>query len=135
MASMTWTDDYSVGIEAIDKQHKRLIELINELSEAMQDGTTREAIGYILTSLIDYTHKHFTFEEDLFEKYGYPESSEHKAAHGALAEKVQTLKKSYAAGDLVMGMEVMNFLKDWLTGHILGTDKKYAKFLLEKGVR
>lgn len=129
MALMTWTEDFSVRIESIDKQHQRLIELINELHEAMLSGTTRDSIGYILTSLIDYTKSHFAYEEGLFEHSEYPDVAAHKAAHAALTEKVVALQTSFAAGEAVMGMDVMSFLKDWLTGHIMGTDKKYSAYL------
>ncbi len=78
---VTWSDTaYSVGIRAIDMQHKKLVGMINGLHKAMRD----RASGSVMTKLVDelknYTVEHFRTEEKLFEKYGYAHTAEHKAA-------------------------------------------------------
>ena len=134
MALMTWTDDFSVELDSIDAQHHRLIDLINELHDAMLAGKAQEELKTILDGLLDYTKTHFGYEEKLMVENEYPEYEAHKAVHDALAAKVVELDEKLAAGEHMLSMEVMTFLKDWLTHHIMGMDKQYSPFMLEHGV-
>jgi len=135
MALFQWKDAYSVHIAEIDKQHKQLIEMVNELHEAMAKGKGKEALGQVLARLIDYTKVHFAFEEDLMRKNGYPEYDAHKAKHDKMAAKVLNLQSQYRQGKAQLTFEVTKFLQDWLNKHILGTDKQYAPFLNGKGIQ
>ena len=134
MALLTWNDSYSVKVKEIDKQHQKLVELINLLHDGMKSGKGKEVLGGILTELVNYTVYHFGYEEKLFEKYVYPETIIHKRQHADLVAQVGKFVDSYNNGSGVITVEIMNFLKDWLTGHIAGTDKKYSGFLNAKGV-
>ena len=134
MALINWNDSMSVRIQEIDKQHQRLIELVNRLHEAMKTGKGNAAIGPILSDLLNYTQFHFSTEEKYFEKYKYPEYFRHKTEHDELTQKTKELAASYKEGKISITIEVMNFLKDWLSTHILGSDKKYSTFLCNKGL-
>jgi hemerythrin-like metal-binding protein len=135
MPFIHWTDSLSVGIESIDEQHKLLVEIINNLDDAMRESETDQIISEIFQRMIGYTEMHFAFEENLFDSHGYQGSSAHKEQHVALIETIQALKHKLDEGDARVGIEVMEFLKRWLTDHILKTDKDYAEFLVEKGVK
>lgn len=134
MALMEWQDEFSVGVPSIDAQHQKLIGLINDLHEAMLAQKVAAELKPILAGLINYTVTHFGYEEELFEKLGYEEAAVHREIHEALKAKVLEIQHKLEAGESVMGTEVMNFLKEWLTGHILGVDKKYAPFMQTHGV-
>lgn len=134
MALFDWKDIYSVGIKEIDSQHKMLVNTLNELFEAMRNREVHEVITGIIKSLVDYVGVHFSFEEELMKKYNYPELIIHKKEHTAFVEKVLDFQKKHQAGNLMLSLEVMNFLKDWLKNHIMGTDKKYGPFFNNKGV-
>ncbi len=134
MALMTWDPKFSVNIREIDNQHKKLFELINNLHDSMKTGKGKEALGKILSELADYTVNHFSAEEKLFQTYGYPEQAQHKKMHTDLTKQVMDLKGKLDKGDVIITIEVMNFLKDWLNNHILVSDKKYSAFLNGKGV-
>jgi len=134
MPIMTWTDSYSVGIAEIDKQHKKLIDLINTLHDAMAKGQAKSVIGKILGELITYCANHFAAEEKLFDQYGYPDSAEHKDKHQKMTAKVLALQQQFEQGKTTITMDVMDFLQQWLDKHILGTDKKYGPFLNSKGL-
>jgi hemerythrin len=123
-----------VNIKEIDLQHQKLVELINNLHDGMKAGKGKEILGEILSELVNYTSFHFAFEEKLLEKYVYPETIAHKRQHSDLVGQVLAYKESYESGKTVLSIEIMNFLKDWLTTHITGTDKKYSTFLNSKGV-
>jgi hemerythrin-like metal-binding protein len=132
---MRWDGSLQLGIGEIDGQHKKLVAMINDLHRAMKQRQTMAIMGSILEQLVSYTVYHFGSEEKLFQKHGYPEYDQHKKAHENLVGKVNELKAKIDRGDATISMELMDFLTDWLTTHIKGTDKKYVPFLQGKGVR
>lgn len=134
MALLTWSDQYATNIRQIDNQHKRLVELVNELHEAMRLGKANEILGKILDGLIEYTKVHFSTEELLMKQHAYPEMPFHKVKHDDLVKQVLDLQNKMKSGQPVMSVPVMNFLKDWLTKHILEVDKKLGGYLVKKGM-
>jgi hemerythrin-like metal-binding protein len=136
MLLIEWTDELSVGIDSIDEQHKKLVNMINALNEAMLTNSSHELLGKIFTGLAAYTQKHFTYEEDMFAEYGYTDSEEHKRQHNELIAQVVELKERFIEDPQgTMSADLMLFLKRWLTNHIMRTDKDYAEFLISKGVK
>ena len=131
MALLEWSDELSVGIDIIDKQHMILVRAINLLAMAIEKNSERELLAAIFETLADYTVTHFSYEEELFEHFGYPETDHHKQTHQALLDKVIALKAKFDAGENNLGPEVLRFLVEWLTKHIMGTDKRYSAFLLD----
>ena len=129
-----WSDAYSVKIGIIDMQHKNLVGYVNELHQAMLEGHGKEKLGKILSNLIKYTHVHFGTEEKLMQSHGYPYYPQHKAEHDHLSATVVAFQDKFQRNEIGLTIEVMEFLKDWLVKHILGSDKKYAPFLNGKGV-
>ncbi len=134
MDFIKWKEAYSVKVEEIDAQHKKLIGLINQMADAMSIGRGRDVLSTVLTELVDYTVYHFNTEERLFQQYGYPEYKKHKKIHAALAGKTRELKESFDRGNKQISIDVMLFLSNWLNNHILEVDKKYGSFLNSKGV-
>lgn len=135
MALITWGTKYSVGIPSIDEQHKKLVDIVNDLNDAMKMGKSKEVLNATLTSLIDYTKVHFKYEEDLFNKHGYNEKLSHKMVHDKLTKQVIDFYNNYQKGNAAISIDLMHFLSDWLTKHIVVEDKKYSEFLISKGVK
>ena len=136
MPLIEWTAELSVGIESIDEQHKKLVNIINALNDAMLIGSSNELLGKIFTGLAAYTQKHFAYEENMFAEYGYTDSQEHKRQHSELIAQVVELKERFIENPQgTISADLMLFLKRWLTNHIMRTDKEYAEFLLSKGVK
>ena len=130
-----WKDDYSVGIDSIDQQHKKLLNLINQLQTAVDYSTGEEFEREALDELVDYTKTHFTFEEGLMEQNGYPDFEPHKAQHVKMIKEVERVLSIYEKDHDTAMDNAVNFLKDWLINHINGTDKEYSSFLIGKGVK
>lgn len=135
MALIQWNDSLSVDVASIDKQHQKLVSMINELSDAMKQRKGKDVLGKILNSLISYTETHFKAEEKYFDMYNYPETADHKKEHLAFVQKVMEFKTGFETGKLSVTIELMSFLSDWLKNHIKGTDKKYSKFFNEHGLK
>jgi hemerythrin len=111
------------------------VKIINELHQAMIGGHGKDQLGKILSSLVSYTQAHFKTEENLMESHGYPEYTIHKAEHDRLTRTVLDFQSNFQKNEVGLTIEVMDFLKDWLSKHIMGIDKKYTPFLNSKGVR
>lgn len=133
-ALFVWNDNLDVGIDEVNRQHKVLIGIINELYDLIQTGRSGGAVRRVLQGLVDYTVNHFGYEEHLMEEFGYPDFDAHKAKHKALIAKVQSFVTRFDNNEDV-GEELLEFLKEWLKNHILGSDKEYSPYLNSKGIR
>jgi hemerythrin-like metal-binding protein len=135
MAFMYWREELSVGITSIDRQHQKLIELINELEKAARTRQESKTLDSVLSELWFYTENHFKTEEALMQKYNYPGLKSHKVEHQALMNRVADFRRKFENGTLTDVHDLANFLMGWLEGHILVTDKKYSPHLVGSRVR
>jgi hemerythrin len=135
MSLITWTDSMSVKVHEIDTQHRTLVQLINDLNDAMHKGHGQDVLGRLIAGLANYAVMHFATEERLFKQHGYPGSTAHVAEHHRFVEEVTAFKRGFDDGKHGLSIQVMRFLSDWLRKHIMGTDMKYAEFFVGKGVK
>ena len=129
MGLFSWDDIYSLEHPQIDHEHQALFAMAEELHQAMLNGSGAAALGGLLNNLINYTQVHFSHEEALMRRHGYPGMAAHVAEHRKLAEQVVDLQKKYAAGRLTISMETMHFLRDWLDRHIRRSDQLVAQHI------
>ncbi len=132
MAFFEYTTALSCNHNDIDAEHKKLIDLVNMLHDAMKTGKGRDVIGKVLTSLIDYTATHFANEEKLMSSIGYPGLYQQKREHTELLKQANDLKAKYGKGETAISMDTMTFLQKWLTDHIMVSDKKIGEFIAKK---
>lgn len=131
-----WSDELSVGIVGIDEQHKKLINMMNELDQAILDDSVDEVLRAIFIGLEIYIQRHFSFEEDLFASYDLDDRIFHQQQHHSLAGQLAELKQKFEQNHSgLVSFELMQFLKSWLTHHILHSDKAAARQLIAKGVK
>ena len=130
MKQLTLDETLALGIEEIDDDHSKLIELYNILNQSVTEDASREYIEAVLEELINCTIWHFSHEERLMVKYGFDGYEEHKTDHQDLVEGARKLKQKYLlAGKLEE--EDLVYLERWLTEHILVSDTKLAAFLID----
>lgn len=130
-----WNDSLSVGIEAIDADHKRLLGMINQLQTAAHYHTDDEMIEKTLNDLVEYTKYHFSREEEIMQANDYPDFDGHKQQHEDMVNQVLKFIDEYRVDKTRTIDNVTLFLKTWLINHIKGSDQEYAPFLKEKGVK
>ena len=124
MELILWRDTFSVGNSRIDNQHKHLVQLINKLFNNLAAKDKDDLMRKIFNELVDYTKNHFSMEEMLMQELKHPNYMAHKDEHSQFIIKIGVLREKYLKGEMKVNLETLNFLKDWLLNHIIGTDKK-----------
>ena len=135
MELISWKDSLNIGVGEIDEQHKKLVALINKLFDAMSQGKSKEIMQAVLSELSNYVITHFATEEKLMKQLGYEDYDYHKQEHKFFIDKLNEFKIKYSSGNAALSLEVLNFLKDWLLKHIIGTDRKYIPLFKENGIK
>jgi hemerythrin len=127
-----WDDRYSVKIQLIDDQHKRLIDMTNALYEGCLAGD-EAAKAYFMETVhgtVDYVKYHFTAEEKILRHIKYPYLAEHEKAHEGFVKQILEDVKSFQGGKKFVPNVFVRYLKDWILTHIAVEDKKYAGYIL-----
>ncbi len=136
MPLIEWSDEFSVGLDIFDCEHQKLIAIINELHAAFERGIDRSVVEHSLDELVEYTLLHFGHEEMYFNDWAYPDKAAHLVAHQELRQQVMDYRVSIVAvGSIAMALDLIVFLRYWLLGHIMSEDKKFCRFLIDKGLR
>jgi len=126
---IVWDHVLSVGVDEIDEDHRRLVDLFNILNHSVTEGDAPDYLAAVLEELINCTAWHFSHEERLMLKYSYEETAEHKTEHQELIQGARELQqKILQAGKLVSDDELV-FLERWLTQHILTDDMRLGAYL------
>lgn len=133
-----WKNTYSCNITEIDRQHNKLFEIGSRIYDtaSLQDNYDHyDEIMLILKELTDYTVYHFRYEEELMVKYGYANYEEHKIEHDFFEKKILRIaRKDLEGNQNETLMEIVKFVADWISGHILKSDMGYKDYLKSNGV-
>lgn len=129
-----WNANYSVGIAELDAQHKRLFELVNELIDDYNQKKAQADLAGVLNNLTDYCFEHLSKEEQLMYEHDYPSYRQHKEAHDAFRSRNGQFHIASAEGNPEVMAEIISFLTEWLTTHILKVDVQYKTFFDEIGL-
>ena len=127
---MKWKDEYSVGIDVIDEQHKKLFEISEVLANAIEINEIKD----ILLFLENYMEFHFNTEEALMKKYNYELLEEHNKLHEELKEKLKGYMELYFLGNYSFIEELEEDVQEWIYEHVLEEDKKYKDFFKDKSI-
>ena len=130
-----WKDEYSVGVDSLDDDHRKLLNLINNLQTAVRYRTGKTFEKESLDEVIAYTKYHFEREEKMMLETGYPDIEAHKEVHRAMIAKIDEFLIDYEKRGYEALEEVALYLKDWLINHINGTDQEYSALFKEKGLK
>ena len=134
MEKIVWKQEYSVGVERLDRQHQRIISVINALIEKPRVFGASVAIADVLAELNSYVSEHFLLEEQLLSENGYPGLIQHSKKHTEYGERIADFCMKTVEKDKNVPEELLNYLGEWWIGHILHEDMQYKRFFEEKGV-
>ena len=130
-----WNDGLVIGIKSIDDDHKKLLNIINEFSEAIDGDTSKKEIEVLFDKLNIFVKEHFAREEILLNKSSYKDFDKHQQQHESFANKIPELKeKFFSKDDYFDQKELIIFLTDWLINHIVNEDMKYISCMRESNL-
>ena len=133
LQKIVWTDKFSVGNKKLDDQHFKIVSFINELID-MPEITNQTVALECIAKMLAYSKEHLEYEEKLLNENDYPDAAVHSVVHQFYVKKVENFLKMTFSDNDNFKSEVLRFLKDWWTDHILEEDMKYRPFLEEKGL-
>lgn len=133
MSLFVFDDSLRLGVAEIDEQHARFVDYINQIDAALERGESTENFLGILQQLLDYAVEHFSCEEALMRKHGYPGYEGHKQIHSATVDELWNFDIRMMADHQQETRAFLDFVVSWLKNHILGTDSQLAAFLKKKG--
>lgn len=131
MKDIVWSKILSIGVDEVDEDHRKLVNIFNILNHAVADGESPEYLAATLDELINCTVWHFSHEERLMLKYQYKDMAEHKTEHRELIETAKELQQQLLRGDPPMAEKHIEILERWLTEHILTADMRLGGFLAQ----
>ena len=134
MPIVSWNNKYSVNVEEIDLQHKKLIELVNNLHNSVESRISKKELLKLLIELVDFTRFHFSTEEKLMKEHDFRGFPEHYKEHKALLEHMENLVSAVSFGKTPKFYSDYDISSDWALAHIAGHDKILGKFLNSKNV-
>ena len=126
---LEWNDDYSVNVDKLDDDHKKLFQLTNDFYVGIKKKAPISEINRLIKDLKSYTFYHFRTEEELMDKNNFPDVAAHKKEHDSFIEKIVNIEQRIQSRSLVGSNEIVLFLKNWLINHILLKDHKYRSYI------
>ncbi len=132
MEKINWQKEYELNIPVIDEQHKGLVDLINQITEAKKNNQAYEIVRDVMFKLVDYTKVHFKYEEEHMSLNQYPKLVFHNAQHHSLINHIITLLTQMKNGRTDVLDEIHSMLSNWLIKHILREDKLYGSYYHHK---
>lgn len=124
MPLIEWKNHYSVGVLAVDHEHRELIELINQLHEDLLAGTREPAVTAFLGEIFRAISAHFALEERFMCEHRYDQFNEHKQAHEQLLEEIRDIMDGYEADPEAVSKQLSNRLDAWFTLHFKTHDAR-----------
>jgi len=135
MKRMPWKEQYSVGVKEIDRQHRGLLDIINQINDSFEKKDKWQSTSAIIDSLIHYAYNHFATEERYMIEAEYPELSRHIGLHLTFIRKVFLMSEKYNQKGLAMQKEILAYLTSWYSSHVLEVDRKYMSSMVKKGIK
>ncbi|MDH4262279.1 MAG: bacteriohemerythrin [Spirochaetia bacterium] len=128
MKSLIWKSEFNTGNEAIDSQHKRLVELFNKLYESIENKVDKEEIISYLNGFDSYANFHFQIEEEKLKRLPENVYITHKKEHDKFKTITHNVKNEiFNKGKHSSLFEMVLYLNDWILNHITHEDIRHLK--------
>ncbi len=128
-APLSWAEDLNLDIPEIDVQHRRQVELLDALRQAVDEGADPATCRDRFEQFLIFTQGHFSLEEAMLRRIDYPEYDAHRAEHDKLIRQLIDLQAELDHEQQIPPLlaALMTWLKDWLTEHIRTWDHRYRE--------
>ena len=121
-----WSDELGVGVRAFDRDHRRLVEMLNEIAYAIDAESSPKAVAELIRQLAEETEDHFSREEAFLRGCGYPGLDRHVVEHHRLLEEIRETASRVETGDIAEDEALRTFIHHWLIDHVVAFDKDYV---------
>ena len=132
MALFIWTEKFTSGLQEIDQQHKKIVDLINALNDIKNEEEQNINLYEIIIELISYTKTHLSYEENLLKQHECPELASHKLEHDQLVKRTIDFQQKFIEGGAGLATEISLLLNDWLGNISLWSIKSISLILKAK---
>lgn len=129
MSRLGWDASLKTGDKTVDRQHRALFRLVEDLHDAIVEKRGSEQIGKVIFQLIGYSETHFRDEEALMEKWRYPFLDRQRLQHAQFRRHVEKVRADYEEGSNVLPISLALYLREWLCDHIKGEDAKIVQYI------
>lgn len=129
MNSISWKSEYDIGIREIDEQHRKLVDMLVELQQAVMSEDCDGDIGARLMTFVKLIKTHLHDEESLMRRISFSGYEEHKRQHEHLIEQFVLLLQRLRSGDDLTPADLVEFMRRWLIDHIVEEDAEIGKEL------
>lgn len=127
-----WDDDKFIGVEEADRQHRQMVNMMNDVHLMSAQGRNPESIAKSLQTLTEYTRTHFEWEEEMLESENYHRLDAHKEEHARLLRELGQHQQAIRSANPTQIDQILSALNTWLIEHVKHSDKDYARFIQEK---
>lgn len=134
MATIKWSESLNLGIKEVDDQHRKFLELVNQLCTAMKEKKAQTVQSEIIDKLLCYAFYHFTKEERLLNKSNYPGLRPHMREHEAFVDKISQFKQDFDNNKITLSIDMIQFMRNWWVNHIKVSDRKYMPYINEEEI-
>jgi hemerythrin-like metal-binding protein len=133
--TLAWTEQFSVGVKGIDRQHQELLARVNALFDAIGSRESGRNVEELLCYMAKYVHRHFLCEEKLMRRHGYPGYARHLGHHQHFVDELSRIDALYERNGLsgAVVARMAGFVTEWLSAHFVGEDRRLAEFLQAGG--
>jgi hemerythrin len=129
MQLLQWKDEYSVGIDAVDYEHKELIDLINRLHEELDASDPKRTVPAFFGDLLKGISAHFALEEKFMRDHAYGRLGSHKEDHERLLDELREIMDSFEDAKTIDAVELRKRLETWFTRHFRTHDAELHRSL------
>ncbi|MCX7970726.1 MAG: bacteriohemerythrin [Negativicutes bacterium] len=130
MSLVEWTTDIETGIDEIDRQHRRFTEMLNEFHDKLEECTSldeeRALTGKAVGELAQYAARHFEYEEKMLSDCHYQGLSLQQECHGFFRDKLDEIIGRHRAGERLLTLDIIHFMRRWWLDHITTSDRQYV---------
>jgi len=130
MPLIEWSSRFELGVMEFDEHHKHFVSLLNKIHDYVTTGASYDSLEAVLEELADYATYHFAAEVYWMRVYKYPDLKQHQKEHERFSTRVAEIQKEFYGGKTELSHDVLAFLKNWLSYHILNTDAEYGRFAM-----
>jgi hemerythrin-like metal-binding protein len=127
-AFFPWGPEMDMPLELFNEQHKRLVQMVNDLYKALLHGRGNEEVLVVIDALLNYTQYHFGAEEKNFEAYKFPGADNHCIIHQNFIQQIMHLRDQYFQGKKTVALQTLRLARSWLFEHIMVCDREYISF-------